>query len=744
MRTTRRYCGRIFSLKASLMAAFLVVLASSALASDFPAPRTVVAGGGVYALAVADFNGDGKLDIAAATWGQSVFNVAIIFGNGDRTFQAPVSYAAGSEPTQILAADFNNDGHPDLAVVNMDGLQIMINNGNGTFQGPVNYYNVDGYLCSLAVGDFNHDGALDLAINDSSGNINVLLGKGDGTFGPAVNYAGAGAGWVVTGDFNHDGKLDLACSGTGGVSIVLGNGDGTFQAPFSNPEKNSGYLAVGDFNGDGKLDVVVSPIATNVAGPSFVDVFLGNGDGTLQRRTSYRVDSSPATLVIADFNGDAIPDIAAGDTYASDVSVLIGAGNGTFKTAVSYVSASTVTAVYKNLAVGDFSGTGRMDIIFSASSGEIGLLADQPGGTFAAAINYQTGTGGDSVAIGDFNGDGFNDIVEGHATPQGTGINAVVSVSLNNGKGVFKPTVSTTVLVSALNSRVGVAPGDFNHDGKLDVAVIYVSSTDQNTYVTILLGNGNGSFTATGASFLVPLAKDQPGDLFAADFNNDGKLDLVTGCGIEVCLLLGNGDGTFGTAAAINTGTTNNYERTGHLAVGDMNHDGKMDLLVTNLGYTPSAQFSVLLGNGDGTFQTPVVFPDTTILGGVALADLNGDGNLDIAVSEASKQGSFIAVFLGKGNGTFGSRIRSSTNSENLYTLVAGDFNGDGKMDLAGGTGQFIFSVQHGQGNGAFLPPVTYPAYGSSLVVGTFTSKPGPDLTFDSYGDLTVYLNSRD
>src|SRR3981081_3240093 len=127
MRTTRRYCARIFSLKASLMAAFLVVLASSALASDFPAPRTVVAGGGVYALAVAAFNGDGKLDIAAATWGQSVFNVAIIFGNGDRTFQAPVSYAAGSEPTQILAADFNSDGHPDLAVVNMNGLQIMIN-----------------------------------------------------------------------------------------------------------------------------------------------------------------------------------------------------------------------------------------------------------------------------------------------------------------------------------------------------------------------------------------------------------------------------------------------------------------------------------------------------------------------------------------------------------------------------------------------------------------------------------------
>jgi FG-GAP-like repeat/FG-GAP repeat len=746
MRTTRRFSTHIFWPKALLIPVLLVVAACSAAASDFRTLRTFPAGGGVYSVAVADFNGDGKLDVAAATWGQGVFHVAIMFGNGDRTFQSPVSYAVGSEPTQIVAADFNHDGHPDLAVAYMDGLQILINNGDGTFKNPVSYTNVDGYLSSIAVGDFNHDGFVDVAITDRSGNINVLMGNGDGTFGSPVNYPGGGAGYVVAGDFNNDGKLDLATSGTNQVSILLGNGDGTFQAPISTHEKNAGYLAVGDFNRDGKLDLAVSPIFTNTYGPGAVDVFLGNGDGTLQPKTSHRVDSSPQTLLVADFNGDGIPDIAVHTSYGSEVCVMLGIGNGSFRPAICYVGE---VGSYGSLAAGDFSGTGLMDIVGASDTASFAMLVDQPGGTFAAGIDYQIGPGGDSTAVGDFNGDGFNDVLQGHSVPQGSGAAASVSVSLNNGKGVFNTTVSTTVPVSAAHSSVVVAAGDFNHDGKLDAAVAYVSSTDLNTYVTILLGNGDGSFTPTGASYLIPLAASLPGDLFAADFNNDGKLDVVTACGIEICLLLGNGDGTLNPAVAINTGTTNNYERTGHFALGDINHDGKMDLLVTNLGFPPSAQYSILLGNGDGTFRTPVVFPDSALIGGVALADLNGDGNLDIAVAESTKVGGSIAVYLGNGDGTFQSRIRSSANNENLFCLAAADFDGDGHMDLMGGTSQYTFSIFHGRGDGTLKFPVTYPMflvplYGNSIVVGAFTSSGAPDLTFDTYGDLTIYLNTRD
>jgi hypothetical protein len=745
MRATRRFSTHIFSPKTSLIPALLVVVACSALAADFHATRTFPAGGGVQSVAVADFNGDGKLDVAAATWGQSVFNVTIMFGNGNRTFQPPVSYPVGSEPTLIVAADFNNDGYPDLAIAYMDGVQILINKGDGTFKSPVSYTSVDGYLSSIAVGDFNNDGSLDLAITDQSGNINVMMGNGDGTFGSPVNYPGSGAGYVVAGDFNNDGKLDLATSGTDQVSILLGNGDGSFQTPRTVHEKNAGYLAAADFNADGKLDIVVSPLATNTYGLGYVDVFLGNGDGTLQPKTPHRVDSSPQYLLVADFNGDGIPDIAAITTLGSEVSVLLGTGNGSFRPAINYVGN---VGSYGNVAAGDFSGTGLLDIVGPSNNADFAMLVGRPGGTFSAGVDYILQAGADSTTVGDFNGDGSLDVVQGYSAISSTA-NSAVSVSLNNGKGVFNTIVTTIGPIAYVNSRVVVAAGDFNHDGKLDVAVSYVNPTDQNTYVTIMLGNGNGSFTPTGASYLIPLNPDLPGDLFAADFNNDGKLDVVTACGIEICLLLGNGDGTLNPAVAINTGTTNNYERIGHFAFGDINHDGNLDLVVINIGFPPSAQYSVLLGNGDGSFQTPMVFPDEDLLGGLALADFNGDGNLDIALAETTRKGGSIAIYLGNGDGTFQSRVQSSANDENLDCLAAADFDGDGNLDLVGGTSQYIFSIFHGRGDGTFKFPATYPMFmvpyfGNSIVVGAFTSSGAPDLTFDTYGDLTIYLNTRD
>jgi hypothetical protein len=734
-----------FSLTPWVIALLLtLLLVRSAVAADFQSPRTFPAGGGVYGIAVADFNGDGKLDVAASVWGEKVFYVAIMFGNGNRTFQSPVLYAVANEPTDIVAADFNNDGHPDLAVAYGSGLQVLINNGDGTFKAPVNY-NVDGYLSSIAVGDFNRDGNLDLAMTDQSGNINIMLGNGNGTFNTAVNYPGGGAGWVVAGDFNNDGKLDLATSGSNQVSIILGNGDGTFQAPMSTPDKNAGALAVSDFNRDGNLDLVVSPLFTNTFGSGSVDVFLGNGNGTLKPKTSFRVEASPQNVLVADFNGDGIPDIAVNSTYDGDVDVLLGTGNGSFKPCMNYVG----TFGYGNLVAGDFSGTGHNDIVYGSLSATFALLVNEGGGIFASGNTYIVPDGGVSSAVGDFNGDGFNDIVAGNTSISQGGGNAVISVALNSGKGVFHTIVNSPLAPVAQNSRVSVAAGDFNQDGKLDVVVAYQSATDRHTYVTIMLGDGDGSFVPHGTSYLIPNS-GLPGDVAVADFNNDGKLDVITACGIEICFLLGNGDGTLNPAVAINTGTTNTYALTGHFAVGDINKDGNMDVLVTNLG-EGVGQYSVLLGNGNGTFQTPIVFPDEELIGGVALADFNNDGNLDIAVAESSNyKGGTVSVYLGNGNGTFQSRIRSFADDQNFFNLAAADFDGDGNMDLVGGTGQYLFCILHGRGDGAFKFPVAYPMFlvdyinTSNILPGVFTSSGAPDLFFDAYGDLSVYLNTRD
>jgi FG-GAP-like repeat len=248
-------------------------------------------------VAVGDFNGAGKLDVAVANLGSG--NVSILLGNGDGTLRAPVNYATGDSPNSIAVADFNGDGKLDLAVVNggnntgVSSLSILLGNGDGTFNSVAKY--LASFGNSVAVGDFNQDGKLDVAVaNFGSSSVGVLLGNGDGTFKTAVNYVADNASSsVAAGDFNGDGKLDLAVanivsnSGLGDVSVLVGNGDGTFRPPVNyGVGSNPSSVAVGDFNGDGKLDMAVANLGGygNIASLS---VLLGNGNGSFQPAMEY-------------------------------------------------------------------------------------------------------------------------------------------------------------------------------------------------------------------------------------------------------------------------------------------------------------------------------------------------------------------------------------------------------------------------------------------------------------------------
>jgi hypothetical protein len=276
------------------------------------------------AVTVADFNGDGKEDLAvvvgvpSTSAGQSGLtpgSVAILLGNGDGTF-TPVSAtsATGIAPRAIAVGDFNGDGKADLAVANFYPtgltfeLTILLGNGDGTFtaaapaEGPAT-----GFLpFSLAVGDFNGDGKMDLAVgNDALVGATILLGNGDGTFTAAANADPGGAPLtVVTGDFNGDGKLDLAVGdfADNTVRILLGNGDGTFK--LTNTLPTGGVdpfaLAVGDFNGDGIADLVLSNVESET-----ISTFLGNGDGTFTTASAGPAAGIyPQAIAAADFTGD--------------------------------------------------------------------------------------------------------------------------------------------------------------------------------------------------------------------------------------------------------------------------------------------------------------------------------------------------------------------------------------------------------------------------------------------------------
>ena len=340
-----------------------------ALPVSFLLGGSVFAAGSAPVSAVTgDFNRDGKLDLAVAN--NTGNNVSVFLGNGDGTFRAPVSYGTGTNPTSgTVVGDFRGDGNLDLVVANngSNNVSVLLGNGDGTFQPAVNY-DTGSNPTWVAVGDFNRDGKLDLVVADQNcpsgppcppGFVSILLGNGDGTFQARVDYqtpqGGEAPNGVAIGDFNNDGFLDLAVAdGSDQVSVLLGNGDGTFQSGVNYAGgPNCAAIATADFNKDGQLDLVV---ANNGGSAS---ILLGNGDGTFQAHVDYSTGSFPwGTIGIADFNEDGNLDFAVANGSSNTVSIFLGNGDGTFQTPVQ---TSTGTGPH-GAVVGDFNGDGRLDL----------------------------------------------------------------------------------------------------------------------------------------------------------------------------------------------------------------------------------------------------------------------------------------------------------------------------------------------------------------------------------------------
>lgn len=314
---------------------------------------------------------------------------------------------------------------------------------------------------SLAVGDFNGDGIPDLAISEFG--IDIDLGNGDGTFKARVLAPGnlPYIEFIAVGDFNGDGKLDLAiayCKDNfpttqpGAVEILLGKGDGTFNLAAASPATGNTptAIATGDFNGDGNLDIAISNGSSNT-----VTILLGSGDGTFTAAPSPATGNSPSSLAVGDFNGDGKPDLAVTNATDNTVTILLGNGDGTFKTAASPATGNRPSAI----AAGDFNGNGKVDLaVANAAGNTITILLGNGDGTFTAATGPAiAGPLVTPIAVADFNGDGIADLAVGGNAP---------ALFLGNGDGTFTPSAPLSPFVYPIQSLVAA---DLDGDGIADV-----------------------------------------------------------------------------------------------------------------------------------------------------------------------------------------------------------------------------------------------------------------------------------
>lgn len=634
------------SAKTSLQAASEVANAQSIPVGNFPVD-----------LAAADFNGDGLPDVAVAN--QDSNNVSIILGQAGGTFGQSTNFPTGAGPNVIQTADFNGDQKVDIVTADQGnfpdkaGVSLLMGKGDGTFQPAVELNPEDSTNVAdtaLAVADFSGDGKDDLVVarlNAEMG-IRVLLGKGDGTFQSPRDFD-AFAYSLAVGDFNGDGTLDIA-AGSNPLSVLLGDGKGNFQISQKVTFGFNGTLfqtQAADLDGDGDLDLVTTEVDNTVS------VILNRGDGSFREPAFYAVNDFPEKLSLLDLDGDGILDLFVSNTNADHSSILFGNGDGTFVAGRAYAARGEKSSPsgLSSLAAADFNGDGLADVAVAAGNSS-SILPGRPDGTLGSRLDL--GRRGDFLTSADFNRDGQPDLALVRRTDDEGFVRPGVAILLGSGPGTFKD-----------GSTVPIANPDFN----------------------------------SGPIFSAQINEDEFSDLLLID-RKSGVLKFYAG----------RGDGTFGAAVDTAVGT-----RPLQLALGDLNEDGRLDLVIGTGGNPAQLNggVSVLLGKGDGTFQAPVEILGQTTGGRVALGDLNGDGHLDLVAENEKPQFTFnVTVLLGNGDGSFRAPSNLAPHDEDSFFGVGGltitDFDQDGRADvLVGSNGDQALIIYPGNGDGSFQDPVS-------------------------------------
>jgi len=612
-----------------------------------------------------DLDGDGDLDLVTADRGTSSVNgVSVLFNDGTGTFSPAQTYASGSRPLRVYVGEFDGTPFPDLLLLcDLPGSERLVlpGLGDGSFAAGVTTSLPD--LTSSpgpwVIGDLDEDGIDDAVIHDQVG-ASIFLGvPGGGVLAAGVvtpvldPYAG------VLVDVDLDGHLDYVASGyefgAYHLGICRGVGDGSFLPPQ--------IVFIGEFlvdmraadvDLDGRADLVCTTSDAG-SGEDDLSVYLGTGAGLFSHWTSWRAGLSPSSLEVADLDQDGWPDIASShDFMEGSLRIHRGIGDGRFSATVQFPTEEGPNS----LRVADVDEDGTLDLVVVSNellgAGSVVVYAGDGSGAFSESVAIPGLATPYGSGVADLNGDGRLDL----ATIQSGGL---FSVWLGGAAGVFSALPPQPIGTHAIELEFA----DLDADGVLDCVIPLMGMHT----VAVGLGVGNGTFTPFAA---IPAGED-PQSVSMGDLDADGDLDIVAGStdGIFGCnILWGAGDGTFSAPSPVLT-----FQRLWDVALADFDQDGDLDLVGVPGSDDDFLHFE---NQGLGTF-TPLPAHPIGRSARLVIADVDGNGTADAVLSLEDR----IGLLLGGGDGTFGAP-RYFTHRRTPSGLAAADFDGDGDIDLVG------------------------------------------------------------
>jgi large repetitive protein len=691
-----------------------ILIASTFALLSLPAaaacPLSRFDGPPVYAdgtiLAVEDFNEDSRIDVLSGLYPESELHLNL--GGPGGTFRRGPAIPILSQTDRVpvafdaATADFNRDGRLDfaLAAQSTGAIEIHLGRGNGTFE-PVRTVNYQREPRAIVTADFDGDGHLDLAVADFWNDVELFWGNGDATFSRPMRLpVSARLTDLVTDDFNNDGRPDLLIARVDGTMEVRLAVAGRTFVPIHVLRGGAYGIAVRDLDGDGRLDVTTADNSEFV-----VSIFRGQGDGTFRPRVNYNGGDIPEGIAFGEMTGDGIVDIVAGNSVDGSVAILPGVGNGAFGAPIVYSAGYNIWGVF----VADVDGDG-LDDILASDQASYTVLLQRPDHSFeerdvyrpasvvydVAAADFDSdevpdlavaaferagaamflgngdGTlrsagivplGDDPIALDavDLNGDGTADLV--------AGIRGGVSVALGRGEGRFADPVKTPLA----DIRYVTAVGDYDNDGDPDVLAL-----DRRANTIRLLANDGAGRLWNGGELQ---ASHAPTHALLVDVNGDGDTDLLTtedtfinqhsAPGFLV-IRLGNGNGSFGTPREHQVG-----KEPLHVSAADFDGDGDLDLAVSDFAW-PDGAVHLFRGTGKGAFEPAGVLRGYGQAGEAVVRDLDADGDADVAFPNAG----LVYVYENLGGFTFANPLAHIAGRTPM-SLAAADFNGDGRIDLA-------------------------------------------------------------